>query len=86
MFYEFKEDQIMTIDLHNYTVDDAKHELQLFVKSAPKEIREIIVIHGYRNGKALLNMVRKDFRHKRISQKVLSLNPGVTIFVLNKSF
>ena len=85
MFTEFSENQILTIDLHNYTVNDAKQKLQLAVKIAPIEIREIVVIHGYHGGTALRDMVRKDFKSKRVSRKFIGLNPGVTSLILQCS-
>lgn len=82
MFREFKDEQIITIDLHQYTVDDAKQKLQLAVTIAPSEIREIVVIHGYHGGTALRDMVRKDFKNSRVLRKFLSLNPGITSLIL----
>ena len=82
MFREFKDEQIITIDLHQYTVDDAKQKLQLAVTIAPSEIREIVVIHGYHRGTALRDMVRKDFKNSRVVRKFLSLNPGITSLIL----
>ena len=82
MLTEFNEKQIITIDIHNHTVFDAKQKLQLAVKIAPSDIKEIVVIHGYHNGTALRDMVRNDFRSKRIARKYLSLNPGITSLIL----
>lgn len=82
MFTEFKENEVLTIDIHNHTVYDAKQKLQLVVKIAPSEIKEIVVIHGYHSGTALRDMVRNDFRSKRVARKYLSLNPGITSLIL----
>lgn len=82
MFTEFKENEILTIDIHNHTVYEAKQKLQLVVKIAPCEIKEIVVIHGYHGGTALRDMVRKEFKSKRIARKYLSLNPGITSLIL----
>lgn len=82
MFTEFKRSEIITIDLHKHTVYDAKQKLQLVIAIAPKEIREIVVIHGYRRGNALRDMVRKDLCDIRIARKYISLNPGVTSLIL----
>jgi DNA-nicking Smr family endonuclease len=79
---KFKEEQIITIDLHHHTVDDAKQKLQLVMAIAPSEIREIVVIHGYRRGTALRDMVRQDFKNSRISRKYISLNLGITSLIL----
>lgn len=75
--------QIITIDLHEYSVTDAKQKLQATLKFAPKETREIIVIHGYHGGTALRDMVRKEFKNKRIKRKYISLNPGITSLILS---
>ena len=82
MFTEFKENEIITIDLHKHNIYDAKQKLQLVLAIAPEEIREIVVIHGYRRGTALRDMVRQDFYNSRISRKYISLNPGITSFIL----
>lgn len=82
MFTEFKENEIITIDLHKHTVYDAKQKLQLIIAIAPEEIKEIIVIHGYHRGTALRDMVRNDFDDSRIARKFLSLNPGITSLIL----
>ena len=77
-----RESQILTVDLHEMHVKEAKDWLSGKVSRAPKEIREIVVIHGYRGGTALQNMVRKSFKHPRVRQVVLGLNPGETILIL----
>ncbi len=81
-----KENKVITIDLHEFTVIDAKKRLQNFVTTAPKEVKEIIVIHGYNGGTALRDMVRKEFKHKRVERKCLSLNQGVTSLILKCNF
>lgn len=82
MFTEFKRSEIITIDLHKHTVYEAKQKLQLVIAIAPKEIREIVVIHGYRRGDVLRDMVRKDFSDARIARKYIALNPGITNSIL----
>ncbi len=83
LYYEFKENQVMKVDLHKMKVWEAALFLNEVVNNAPKCIKGIIVIHGYHNGKALLNMVRKDFDNKRVERKVLGLNQGITSLILN---
>ena len=51
-------------------------------ETVPDDILEVVVIHGYRKGQVLLNMVRKDFKHPRIKQKVIPLNKGITLFLV----
>lgn len=79
---EFQNNQVMTIDLHEYSVIDAKQKLTVFVKTAPKHIREIVVIHGYNHGTFLRDMVRKEFKNNRVERKLISLNQGITTLVL----
>lgn len=83
MYTEFGKDEIITIDLHLHTVAEAKRRLEAIVRIAPSSVREIVVIHGYHKGTALLNMVRNDFHHRRVARKFLSLNQGVTSLILN---
>ena len=71
-------------DIHGMRALEAKHELELLIGRAGKDIREIVVIHGYHGGSALKNMVRSELRHPRIQQKILSLNQGETTLLLKK--
>ncbi len=69
----------LQIDIHGMTVSQAKRELERLLNTCGDDINEIEVIHGYTGGRALLNLVRKDLKHKRIAGRILSLNEGVTI-------
>jgi DNA-nicking Smr family endonuclease len=70
-----------TVDIHGMTTTEAKKLLEQIISSAPLK-SEITVIHGYHGGQALQNMVRKGLKHKRIKQKILSMNFGETILIL----
>ena len=72
----------MVIDLHGFTVYDGKKYLTQQVLSAPPIIREIVVVHGYHRGTAMMNMVRNDFKCRRISRKYISMNPGITSLIM----
>ena len=62
---------------------EAKVYLELEVTRALENIKEIHVIHGYKKGRALLNMVRKDFKHERVKNMRLTFfNLGMTILEL----
>ena len=74
--------QVMTVNLHQMNTAQARDWLYQKVTAAPKEIREIEVIHGFHGGTALQTMVRKSFRHPRVQSKVLGLNSGSTILIL----
>ncbi|HNX63687.1 MAG TPA: Smr/MutS family protein [Oscillospiraceae bacterium] len=70
-------------DIHGMTVSEAKKALEKLLNTADSTIKEIDVIHGYSNGQALQNMVRKNLKHKRIAAKILSLNQGITTLKLD---
>ena len=72
----------LEIDLHDMQVLEAEYYLDKFITTAPANIKEIIVIHGYKKGHALLDMVRHSFKHERIKEKVIPFNKGITIFFL----
>ena len=76
------EKQVMTVNLHQMDTVQAKKWLSRKVTEAPKEVREIEVIHGFHGGTALQNMVRKSFTHPRVRSKVIPLNQGSTILIL----
>lgn len=70
-----------TIDIHGLTTAEAKKRLEQIISSAPPNC-EITVIHGYHGGQALQNMVRRGLKHKRIKQKILSMNFGETTLII----
>ena len=53
------EDKRVTIDLHNMELNEARYYLDKLFETLPDDVMEIVVIHGYRKGQVLLNMVRK---------------------------
>ena len=79
----FKEDEVKIIDLHGMSKEEALNYLDNTIKNIDSNIKELIVIHGYKNGSILLNMVRKEFKHDKIKRKILWLNNGVTSLLLN---
>ena len=82
MRLNFSESAVITVDLHSMQVSEAKKYLKQKLDSAPKTCLELEVIHGYRGGTALMNMVRKSFTHPRIKSKSIGLNQGSTTFYL----
>lgn len=68
----------LEVDLHGMKVAEAKRELEKLLNSCDNSVKEIDVIHGYSGGQALQKLVRKDLSHKRITSRILSMNPGVT--------
>lgn len=76
------ESKRVTIDLHDMEILEARYYLDKLFETLSDDIMEVVVIHGYRKGQALLNMVRKDFKHPRIKQKVIPFNKGITLFLV----
>lgn len=76
------EDKRISIDLHNMELLEAEYYLNKLFETLPQDILEVVVIHGYRKGHILLDMVRKDFKHPRIKKKVIPFNKGITLFLL----
>lgn len=75
----------MTVDLHGMTVSQARCVLMDTLKTCPKHIQEIEVIHGCNQGQALQKFVRQDFLHPKIKRKILTMNNGITILILNET-
>ena len=74
----------ITVDLHGMTVYDALKHLEKVIAKAPKSVKTIVVIHGYKSGHGLKEMVRDQtqLRSKRIKRRKLTLNQGETILEL----
>ena len=70
------------IDLHEFTVAEAKKYLDSFIAALPKGTKELEVIHGFNRGSTLQKFVRTDYKNKRVEKKILGLNQGSTIFML----
>lgn len=79
-----KPEEILTIDLHEMTVAEAAYYLEKELDTAPEYVKVVEVIHGFHKGRAILNMVRKEFKHDRIERKYLSFNGGITKFELKR--
>lgn len=72
------------IDIHGLTKLEAKKMIEKIIASADKDVKEIVIIHGYHSGDALKNMVRdvNIIRSKRIKRRKLTMNQGQTIIEL----
>ena len=70
------------LDLHDMEKKEALFYLEKAIDTATENIKEIVVIHGYRKGQTILNAVRKEFTHKRIEKKIIPFNKGVTLIYL----
>lgn len=56
--------EVLTVDLHNMKVWDAWGYLDRIIALAPKEVNEVVVIHGYNNGTILKKMIRREYKIK----------------------
>ncbi len=72
------------VDIHGMRTAEAKQQLERLLDRVPKDITEIVVIHGCHSGTALQTMVRKGLSHPRIIAKHLSMNNGQTTLVIKK--
>ncbi|MEA4891006.1 MAG: DNA mismatch repair protein MutS [Peptococcaceae bacterium] len=70
------------VDIHQMTKADAKLYLERLIAGLPADVSELVVIHGYRSGSVLQNLVRRELKSKRICRRILSLNPGETTLLL----
>ena len=71
------------LDLHGHTAASAKQKLDETMKNLPRDTRELTVVHGYRGGTALLELVRR-YKHPKIERKILGLNKGSTVLVIRR--
>ncbi len=74
----------LEIDIHDLTEQEAIKTLERFIASAPKQCEAIVVVHGYRSGNVLKNMVANPnkLRSKRIKKRRYTMNQGETILEL----
>ena len=73
----------METDLHGLTRAEAKARLDDILKRLPGDVGELTVVHGYRGGTALRDMVR-NYKNPKIERKILGINHGTTIFVIKR--
>ena len=73
----------LDLDIHNHTVESARKLITSTLKNLPPDVREINIIHGYHQGTALRDMVRK-YSNSKIERKILVLNQGITTFIIKK--
>lgn len=74
---------IIEIDVHGMNQFQAKTTINAALKKANKGTYMIRIIHGYHNGTALRDMIRREYRsHPKIMRVELSMNPGMTELIL----
>ena len=74
---------VKRLDLHGQTIDSARRLLTVTPRTLPKDVEELVIIHGYHGGTAIADMVRS-YRNSKIERKILSMNNGETIFVIKQ--
>jgi len=82
-FIEYYYGKYATIDLHNQTKEDARANLVYAIETQDFDKKCIVVIHGYHGGTIIKNLVRKEFNHNLIKEKI-KLDAGRTIFILKR--
>lgn len=76
------DEERVVLDLHDMEENEARYYLEKTIDTAEDKIKEIVVVHGYRKGQVILNMVRNEFTHKRLEKKVIPYNKGITLLYL----
>lgn len=77
---------IKTIDIHGYTVEEARRYIEKTIAKLDPNVTEMVVIHGYHGGNQLKNLLRSTngIRSKRINRRKYTMNQGETILELTK--
>lgn len=82
-----KETGILELDIHEMNQFQARTMIMARLKKAGAEVYRIRIIHGYRNGTVLRDMVRKEFKgHPKVKRIELGINQGQTDLVLRDLF
>ncbi len=81
----WKEGSVAFADIHGMSPPEARRELIRLLDRLDGSVTELHVIHGYRGGDALRNMVQHSLAHPRIARKMQSfLNEGETKLFLRR--
>ena len=80
-FIEYYYGKYKVVDLHEMTKEDAKIQLLYEMNSYDADIKCLVVVHGYHGGTTIKNLVRKEFQHESIAEKI-NLDAGRTIYKL----
>ncbi|AIO18655.1 Smr domain protein [Candidatus Izimaplasma bacterium HR1] len=73
-----------TIDIHGYTVEEARRYIERTIVKLDKNVTELVVIHGYHGGDKLKELLRSPngIRSRRINRRKYTSNQGETILEL----
>lgn len=77
--------KVYKIDIHGEEKIVAVKKVQKLLSSLSNDYKELVVVHGYRNGSILQNAIRNELKHYRIKRKIITFNHGETTFILNKN-
>ena len=73
------------LDIHIMNKTQAIAAIDAKLRRAGGDVYRLRIIHGYRGGTVLRDMVRKHYKdHAKVKRIELSLNPGETDFVLRE--
>jgi DNA-nicking Smr family endonuclease len=77
---------IVEIDVHGMNKYQAKVYIDSQIKRAGSGVYRIRVIHGYRGGTELKEMIRKEYsrKHPKVIRLEIGLNQGETDLVLRE--
>jgi len=75
----------MELDLHGKNLYQARTAVSSALMRATAADYRLKIIHGYRQGSAIRDMIREEFTsHPRVIRIEPSMNPGQTILVLRE--
>ena len=76
---------ILELDLHGRNTYQAKIAIDSTLKRAKGGTYRVRLIHGYRGGTVLRDMIRESYRsHPKILRIELGMNPGETDLILRE--
>ena len=80
-FIEYYYGKYRIVDLHDLTKEDAKAQLVYELGKTDFDTKCLVIVHGYHGGTVIKNLVKKEFSHPDIAEKI-TLDAGRTIFLL----
>lgn len=77
---------IIELDIHGMTKYQAKQYIDSQITKAGGGVYRLRIIHGYRGGTELREMIRKTYRtgHPKVKRVECGLNPGETDIILRE--
>ena len=76
---------VVELDLHGMTQVQAKAAVDAALRRAGGSVYRLRVIHGYRGGTQLRDMLRREYgKHPKEKRLEVGLNPGATDLVLRE--